>query len=114
MAQKVKCDKIKVGKNIKYMDQVKSFCPHAVLFSVPYTVLCMQFVWPVFYWGKKKAVAKVNVFWCPLVWLITVEVDLSRAKSFINMERKSVAFLLNDLGVWIKLKHPDTLFSGGH
>lgn len=64
--------------------------------------------------GEKKAVAKVNVFWCPLVWLITVEVDLSRAKSFINMERKSVAFLLNDLGVWIKLKHPDTLFSGGH
>lgn len=60
------------------------------------------------------AVAKVNVFWCPLVWLITVEVDLSRAKSFINMERKRVAFLLNDLGVWIKLKHPDTLFSGGH
>lgn len=64
--------------------------------------------------GKKKAVAKVNVFWCPLVWLITVEVDLNLAKSFINMERKRVAFLLNDLGVWIKLKHPDTLFSGGH
>lgn len=60
---KVKCDK--VGKNIKYMDQVKSFCPHAVLFSVPYTVLCMQFVWPVFYWGKKKSCCKGKCFLVP-------------------------------------------------
>lgn len=116
MAQKVKCDKIKVGKKHQIHGSgeiILSTC--SPVFSTLHCTLHAVCVASLLLGGKKKkAVAKVNVFWCPLVWLITVEVDLSRAKSFINMERKSVAFLLNDLGVWIKLKHPDTLFSGGH